>query len=169
MTLKKQLKELNEYFHINKYLPNYINKKIFYAGLFIIILGFLFVAYSMDFNFGQQLSGSCPYDSFVGCPNLFFECSQDKISFEYIQECENLGSFECVGDICIKPFLLPGESIGQKPNIYYHYFDLFVLFIIVLCFLINHLLYLRRLKKDGLDFKSEIRKGKERLERFSKE
>ena len=166
MSLWEQLKKLDKSLHINNFLPNYISKWFFYVALFQMLILFLLVCESMDFNFNQISYSSCPENTIMGCNNIFYECNRDFINFDYISICNMLGDIDCSTGICDKEFLSAGEFVGEKPSHFYNNFSLYIFFIIFFAFIMNHIYYLRGLKKHGISFKSEIRKGKKRLDRF---
>jgi len=122
---------------LNKIIPNYFNKWVFRGVLAIILLLFLFTAWSNGWR-NNFVYAECPINALNSC-----ELNKELITNnEYFPD-------EWDGVV-----LSPGEFIGEKPNKHYFLFKTRVFLLIVLSFIINHGYYWVRTGK----FKPEINK-----------
>jgi hypothetical protein len=151
---------------INSVPKNYFNKTIFRVGMAILVILLIFILNDNGWDFKQTPSVSCSPKSFEPCLNELYYCTHlnedcklitlNRTDLPYILDCDvpyiNCNEYKdvpCVDGVCDKKYLQPGESIGKTFNT--HHFQLWILIIITICFIVNHLDYLYWRKNENKD------------------
>jgi hypothetical protein len=144
---KSKLKELQEALDLTKKFPGYFDKRIFrFAIGFMIMFTLILIFYEGRINF---VYASCPDNSKEDCVNPFYICNAQ-------EEKNPLLTYDCVPieqlpkqikELCLKNntceqrFLVPGQTIGDKPSFFVLNYNFICLLIVALAFLLNHLYY----------------------------
>jgi len=140
-------------FDLQKRFPNYFTKWIFRSGVLVMVILFFYIMFLNNFNLQQHPYISCPENSAMPCKNAFYQCNQN-ITIDYTKlqaeviNCKQIKELGCNNGICDKEYLQAGEVVGTPPLKIIKLFPLLVFSIILICFIVNHLIYIRG-KKHG--------------------
>lgn len=119
-------------FNLSKRYPAYFNKWAFRACFIVGILYFALVLYMNDWNYNFAYA-ECPVDpsrQYMPCDNPFY-------------------SSDCESGICMQEFILQGETIGIKPDVWARSFGLVFTVLALFGFVVNHALYMLRGNRDA--------------------
>lgn len=129
----------------------YWNKTIFRTGVAVLFLLLIFIFYQNGWSLDPKLSASCPENS-GGCVNAFYYCTHpDEAPTKPLQGCpdinrflpvkDDINAFNCPGELCDKKYMEEGETLGETPGYLERNYLGLVFFVLLSCFIINHLWY----------------------------
>ena len=114
------------------------DKNIFRTTIVFILIGYILLLISMNFDFKPQVYFTCPeFAEAGGCENPFL-CDEFY--------CPDL-PFYVSDDVRSMKYLPQGFEYGKKPSNYYKFFPYWITFMITWSFIMNHLIHNRRKKK----------------------
>lgn len=121
--------------NLTKKYPNYFNKRIFRSAFIIILILTIITLWSTGWNISPAFF-ECSKNSPAACRNKFYGATGRLCDL-------NPG-------LCETQNINPGEIVGNKPTGLMRGYNPLSLGIITLAFVLNHILYKRRLKKNEM-------------------
>jgi len=141
MGFKDKIKEIEDKLDLSKKYPNYINRPVFRIGLFVFLIFVFSIILVYGFN-TKWVNIVC--ESSTGyCENPYLECKADK----YSKYCLMTNNLPCIGRNCENERISFNDYIGEKAPPVIENANIIMLFILVSTFLINHLIYIKNIKK----------------------
>ena len=129
--------------NLKKKYPNYINQWVFQIAWFGILILALFAVKSNDWQVMNYFAW-CPESSKEACRNPFYTCQsmdeywqKDQLCFTPNHPCPSKYT-----DLCTKDYIMPGEMIGEIPSSLFKNLKWYVLLIVGLALIVNHLVYI---------------------------
>ena len=167
---KEKFNRFNTAFDISKNTGYYFNKWIFRSAILLMILLWVYIAWTLNWDFSAHIYISCPNQS--TCHNPFIDtlagegCNGQPICYNAVQHPQFKHSYDDLSKGINKfkypgieeellkvksynPILQRGETRGTKPPVLVQYYVLICLIVLAVAFLINHLIYNKNFKYKG--------------------
>jgi hypothetical protein len=159
--IKEELKRFREAdrflarkLNLNNYTNNYFNKWFFRAGFLLMICFFAYGFYLNDYKM-YNMYITCPLEKHQPCNNPMFACTDFVYGNSFISitgdcnfEIPEWAKPYCDKGWCSKRMIMPGESIGMKPNYIIAHPWAIAFAILGIVLILNHLAYEIRTRKE---------------------
>lgn len=144
------IQKLSDRMNLKKKYPDYFNLWVFRSSMMLMIFFTFFIIfhYSLYDNV-DRFYMQCPDTANVGCENPFYACENNPLP-PNPEFCEMIKKSGCYGDYCGNAWIPAGASVGRVPSVFVTFYPQIIFGLCLFTFLINHLLYKIKTRRDLL-------------------
>jgi hypothetical protein len=134
-------------FNLSKRFPDYFTKKVFNIAFVVVFLliAILIFTDGLENHYYISCKDSHP------CVNTLFACRGVPFGQSpMISGVDCLKATDeklCVAGLCDTPYIEPGQTLGEQPSFLFRYCPLFMLLILALAVVVNHLIYAVKIQR----------------------
>lgn len=132
MNQETSFKKVKPPFYFNVVKGYIYDKRLFWAGVSLLIFVMIYIFYINHWNMGQNFYFKC--EDPRGCKNTVLESKAYNLFTGH--------EYKCLEEWCLKDKLPIGEYGTKEPN-YFKFFQLLSVFIVLLMLGLNHLIHNR--------------------------